>query len=64
MRRGLALPLLFVLAFVATLQSHASAVALVGAKIYRSPEFTFHLAAVMQHEIPEASKVIVQWKGR
>jgi imidazolonepropionase-like amidohydrolase len=37
MRLGLALPLLLVLAFCATLQSHASDLALVGAKIYLSP---------------------------
>jgi imidazolonepropionase-like amidohydrolase len=37
MRIGLALPLLLVLAFSATLQSHASDLALVGAKIYISP---------------------------
>lgn len=37
MRLGLALPLLLVLAFFATLQSRASDVALVGAKIYLSP---------------------------
>jgi imidazolonepropionase-like amidohydrolase len=37
MRLGLALPLLLVLAFFATLQSHASDLALVGAKIYLSP---------------------------
>jgi imidazolonepropionase-like amidohydrolase len=37
MRFGLALPLLLVLAFFATLQSHASDLALVGAKIYLSP---------------------------
>jgi imidazolonepropionase-like amidohydrolase len=37
MRLGLALPLLLVLAFCATLQSQASDLALVGAKIYRSP---------------------------
>jgi hypothetical protein len=36
-RRGLALPLLLVLAFFATLQSRASSLALVGAKIYLSP---------------------------
>jgi imidazolonepropionase-like amidohydrolase len=37
MRLGLALPLLLVLVFFATLQSHASDLALVGAKIYLSP---------------------------
>ena len=37
MRLGLALPLLLVLAFFATLRSHASDLALVGAKIYLSP---------------------------
>lgn len=37
MRLGLALPLLLVLAFFATFQSHASDLALVGAKIYLSP---------------------------
>jgi hypothetical protein len=37
MRLGLALPLHLVLAFFATLQSHASDLALVGAKIYLSP---------------------------
>ncbi len=37
MRLGLALPLLLVLAFFVTLQSHASDLALVGAKIYLSP---------------------------
>jgi imidazolonepropionase-like amidohydrolase len=37
MRLGLALPLLLVLVFFATLQSHASELALVGAKIYLSP---------------------------
>jgi imidazolonepropionase-like amidohydrolase len=37
MRLGLALPLLLVLAFFATLQSRASDLALVGAKIYLSP---------------------------
>jgi imidazolonepropionase-like amidohydrolase len=37
MRLGLALPLLFVLAFPTTLQGHASDLALVGAKIYLSP---------------------------
>jgi imidazolonepropionase-like amidohydrolase len=37
MRLGLALPLLLVLAFFPTLQSHASDLALVGAKIYLSP---------------------------
>jgi imidazolonepropionase-like amidohydrolase len=37
MRRGLALPLLFVLAFSTTLQGHASDLALVGARIYLSP---------------------------
>jgi imidazolonepropionase-like amidohydrolase len=37
MRLGLALPLLLVLAFFATLQGHASDLALVGAKIYLSP---------------------------
>jgi imidazolonepropionase-like amidohydrolase len=37
MRIGLALPLLLVLAFFATLQGHASDLALVGAKIYVSP---------------------------
>jgi imidazolonepropionase-like amidohydrolase len=37
MRRGLALPLLFALTLFATVQSRASDLALVGAKIYRSP---------------------------
>ena len=37
MRLGLTLPLLLVLAFFATLRSHASDLALVGAKIYLSP---------------------------
>jgi imidazolonepropionase-like amidohydrolase len=37
MRFGRALPLLLLLAFFATLQSHASDLALVGAKIYLSP---------------------------
>ena len=37
MRLGLALPLLLVLAFSATVQSHASDLAVVGAKIYISP---------------------------
>ena len=37
MRLGLALPLLLVMAFLATLQSHASDLALAGAKIYLSP---------------------------
>jgi hypothetical protein len=37
MRLGLALPLLLVLVFFATLQSQASDLALVGAKIYLSP---------------------------
>jgi imidazolonepropionase-like amidohydrolase len=37
MRLGLALPLLLVLAIFATFQSHASDLALVGAKIYLSP---------------------------
>ena len=37
MRLGFALPLLLVVAFFATLQGHASDLALVGAKIYLSP---------------------------